>query len=65
MPREERRCGPRGTAWVRRIERARPVSAYVDAVWPRTRAEEVVAGLLGDPGVLAAAAEGVLSLIHI
>ncbi|MER6750644.1 HelD family protein [Streptomyces fungicidicus] len=58
--RAERRSGPRGTAWVRRIERARPVSAYVDAVWPRTRAEEVVAGLLGDPGVLAAAAEGVL-----
>ncbi|MFE2279462.1 HelD family protein [Streptomyces sp. NPDC059454] len=58
--RAERRSGPRGTAWVRRIERARPVSAYVDAVWPRVRAEEVVAGLLGDPGALAAAAEGVL-----
>ncbi|MFF9206001.1 HelD family protein [Streptomyces sp. NPDC014986] len=58
--RAERRSGPRGTAWVRRIERARAVSAYVDAVWPRVRAEEVVAGLLGDPGALAAAAEGVL-----
>ncbi|KAF3466151.1 AAA family ATPase [Streptomyces sp. Tu 3180] len=58
--RAERRSGPRGTAWVRRIERARPVSAYVDAVWPRVHAEEVVAGLLSDPGALAAAAEGVL-----
>ncbi|GHH90903.1 HelD family protein [Streptomyces capillispiralis] len=58
--RAERRGGPRGTAWTRRIERARPVSAYVDAVWPRVRAEEVLAGLLGDPGELSAAAEGVL-----
>ncbi|MYS25976.1 AAA family ATPase, partial [Streptomyces sp. SID7804] len=56
----ERRGGPRSTAWVRRIERARPVSAYVDAVWPRVRAEEVLAGLLGDPEALAAAADGVL-----
>ncbi len=58
--RAERRGGPRSTAWVRRIERARPVSAYVDAVWPRVRAEEVLAGLLGDPDALAAAADGVL-----
>ncbi|MGW0139381.1 HelD family protein [Streptomyces calvus] len=58
--RAERRGGPRSTAWVRRIERARPVSAYVDAVWPRVRAEEVLAGLLGDPEALAAAADGVL-----
>ncbi|MET7293378.1 AAA family ATPase [Streptomyces griseoloalbus] len=58
--RAERRSGPRGTAWVRRIERARPVSAYVDAVWPRVRAEEVVAQLLGEPGALTVAAEGLL-----
>ncbi|MFH8661193.1 HelD family protein [Streptomyces afghaniensis] len=56
----ERRAGPPPGAWVRRIERARPVSAYVDAVWPRVRPEEVVAGLLGDPGVLAEAADGLL-----
>ncbi|EPJ38415.1 hypothetical protein STAFG_4538 [Streptomyces afghaniensis 772] len=56
----ERRAGPPPNAWVRRIERARPVSAYVDAVWPRARPEEVVAGLLGDPGVLAEAADGLL-----
>ncbi|KES07612.1 ATPase AAA [Streptomyces toyocaensis] len=58
--RAERRGGPRGVAWVRRIERARPVSAYVDAVWPGVRAEEVVADLLGDPGRLAVAAGGLL-----
>ncbi|MGW0612635.1 HelD family protein [Streptomyces sp. NPDC002788] len=56
----ERRAGPPTSAWVRRVERARPVSAYVDAVWPRVRPEEVVAGLLGDPGALASAAEGLL-----
>ncbi|MEW2610541.1 AAA family ATPase [Streptomyces sp. NPDC047880] len=56
----ERRAGPPPNAWVRRIERARPVSAYVDTVWPRVRPEEVVAGLLGDEEALAAAAEGLL-----
>ncbi|MFJ7338314.1 HelD family protein [Streptomyces sp. NPDC101116] len=56
----ERRAGPPPNAWVRRIERARPVSAYVDAVWPRVRPEEVVAGLLGDAEALATAAEGLL-----
>ncbi|MFF9809038.1 HelD family protein [Streptomyces coeruleorubidus] len=56
----ERRAGPQTNAWVRRVERARPLSAYVDAVWPRVRPEEVVAGLLGDPGVLAEAADGLL-----
>ncbi|MFI7018743.1 HelD family protein [Streptomyces sp. NPDC050164] len=56
----ERRAGPPGQAWVRRVERARPVSAYVDAVWPRVRPEEVVAELLGGEAALASAAEGLL-----
>ncbi|MER7720299.1 AAA family ATPase [Streptomyces flaveolus] len=56
----ERRGGPRNGTWVRRIERARPVGAYLDAVWPRVRPEEVVARLLGDPGELAKAADGLL-----
>jgi DNA helicase IV len=56
----ERRAGPQTNAWVRRVERARPLSAYVDAVWPRVRPEEVVAELLGDPEVLAEAADGLL-----
>ncbi|MEV5882554.1 AAA family ATPase [Streptomyces sp. NPDC052020] len=56
----ERRGGPRTSAWARGIERARPVGACLDAVWPRVRPEEVVAALLGDPGALAEAADGLL-----
>ncbi|AJP03073.1 ATPase AAA [Streptomyces cyaneogriseus subsp. noncyanogenus] len=56
----ERRGGPRTSAWVRRIERARPVGACLDAVWPRVRPEEVLAALLGDPRALAGAADGLL-----
>ncbi|MFF1296557.1 MULTISPECIES: HelD family protein [unclassified Streptomyces] len=56
----ERREGPVPNSWVRRIERARAISAYVDAVWPRVRPEEVVAELLTEPGVLERAADGVL-----
>ncbi|MEU1041564.1 AAA family ATPase [Streptomyces sp. NPDC005907] len=56
----ERRAGPRTDAWVQRISRARAMSAYVDAVWPRVRAEEVVAELLTDAQTLAAAADGIL-----
>ncbi|MFI6282123.1 HelD family protein [Streptomyces sp. NPDC050988] len=58
--RAERRAGPQSNAWVQKISRARPVGAYVDAVWPRVRPEEVVAELLADPAVLARAADGVL-----
>ncbi|MER5310897.1 ATP-binding domain-containing protein [Streptomyces sp. NPDC002773] len=47
----ERRSGPMGAAWARRIERARPVTAFLDACWPRTTPEEVLAGVLtGPPG---------------
>ncbi|KAA0942952.1 HelD family protein [Streptomyces apricus] len=56
----ERRAGPRGGAWAQKVARARPVGAYVDAVWPGVRPQEVVAGLLTQPSVLAAAADGVL-----
>lgn len=58
--RAERRAGPQSNAWVQKISRARPVGAYVDAVWPKARPEEVVAELLAEPAVLAAAADGVL-----
>ncbi|MDX2544877.1 AAA family ATPase [Streptomyces sp. WI04-05B] len=56
----ERRAGPQPNSWVRRIERARPIGAYVEAVWPRVRPAEVVAELLADEGALARAAEGIL-----
>ncbi|CAL9301660.1 hypothetical protein SUDANB135_03369 [Streptomyces sp. SudanB135_2055] len=58
--RAERRSGPRTAAWTRRVERARPVTACLDAVWPRVRPEEVVADVLGDPEALARAADGLL-----
>ncbi|MGW3235925.1 HelD family protein [Streptomyces olivaceus] len=58
--RAERRAGPRTDAWVRRVERGRPIGAHLDAVWPRVRPEEVVARLLTDPGALARAADGLL-----
>jgi DNA helicase IV len=56
----ERRAGPPTNAWVQRISRARAITAYVDAVWPRVRAEEVLADLLAGPDALAAAADGLL-----
>lgn len=57
----ERRAGPPGAAWERRMARARAVTGFLDAVWPRTTPEEVVAGLLGSREALAEAGEGLLS----
>ncbi|MFI1924470.1 MULTISPECIES: AAA family ATPase [unclassified Streptomyces] len=56
----ERRSGPRPASWTRRIERARPVSACVEALWPKLRPEEVLARLLTDEAELARAADGIL-----
>ncbi|MGW0968271.1 HelD family protein [Streptomyces sp. NPDC002516] len=58
--RAELRAGPQTNAWAQRISRARPVGAYVDAVWPRVRPEELLALLLGDAGALERAADGIL-----
>ncbi|MFJ3145081.1 HelD family protein [Streptomyces halstedii] len=44
----ERRTGPRGETWARKVSRARPVTALLDAVWPVVRPEEVLADLLAD-----------------
>ncbi|MFD4665684.1 HelD family protein [Streptomyces halstedii] len=54
--RAERRTGPRGGAWSRKVSRARPVTALLDAVWPVVRPEEVLADLLADRAPAAAAA---------
>ncbi|MGW2056956.1 HelD family protein [Streptomyces sp. NPDC001840] len=54
----ERRAGPKSANWVRRIGGSQAVREYLDAVWPRTRPEEVLAGLLADP---AEACEGILT----
>ncbi|MFG2439604.1 HelD family protein [Streptomyces sp. NPDC048508] len=56
----ELRAGPQSSAWAQRISRARPVGAYVDAVWPRVRPEELLARLLTDADALERAADGVL-----
>ncbi|MDG4862451.1 ATP-binding domain-containing protein, partial [Streptomyces sp. T-3] len=56
----ERRSGTTSNTWLQKIGRARPVSAFVDAVWPKVSPEEVLAELLTDHEVLAAAADGVL-----
>lgn len=45
---------------MQKISRARPVGAYVDAVWPRVRPEELLTRLLTDADALAAAAGGIL-----
>ncbi|MFD8571037.1 HelD family protein [Streptomyces sp. NPDC059639] len=58
--RAERRAVHVNRVWLQKIERSRAMSAYVDAVWPRVRAEEVVHQLLSDSEELARAADGVL-----
>ncbi|HET6359254.1 AAA family ATPase [Streptomyces sp.] len=46
----ERRSGPKSNTWVQKTGRAAPLSAFVDAVWPKVRPEEILAALLTDPG---------------
>ncbi|GAA3229001.1 hypothetical protein GCM10020256_41710 [Streptomyces thermocoprophilus] len=46
---------------MRRIERARAVTAALDEVWPKVRPEEVLADLLTAPAALARAADGLLT----
>ncbi|WP_234432662.1 HelD family protein [Streptomyces sp. MUSC 125] len=58
----ERRAGARPASWARRIERARPLTAHLDSVWPKARPEELLAELLSDRAVLARAADGLLGL---
>ncbi len=43
------------------IARSKPVKAYVDAIWPAVDPVRIVMRLLGEPDVLARAAEGVLT----
>ncbi|MFF5768021.1 HelD family protein [Streptomyces tanashiensis] len=56
--RAERRSGPMGAAWARRIERARAVTAFLDACWPRTTPEEVLADVLTNPAAFGASGSG-------
>ncbi|GAA2959408.1 AAA family ATPase [Streptomyces enissocaesilis] len=45
----ERRSGPPGDDWLRRMGRSRAIGAFVDSVWPKVRPEEIVAAVLTDP----------------
>ena len=56
----ERRAGPQSGAWVQRVSRSRVLGAFLDAVWPKARPEEVVTELLGDREELATFADGIL-----
>ncbi|MFE8947656.1 HelD family protein [Streptomyces sp. NPDC007856] len=58
--RAERRAGVLPASWVRRMERARPLTEHLDLVWPKVRPEEVLAQLLTDPAVLSRSADGLL-----
>jgi DNA helicase IV len=49
-----------GEAWLRRMSRAKPVTAFLDHAWPAVTAEGLVASLLGDADALARAADGIL-----
>ncbi|MFK0209628.1 HelD family protein [Streptomyces sp. NPDC090298] len=55
--RAERRAGPLGAAWARRTERARAVTAFLDACWPKAAPEEVLAEVLTDPAAFATETE--------
>ncbi|MET7935861.1 AAA family ATPase [Streptomyces sp. NPDC005322] len=57
----ERRAGPPNSEWLRRMGRSKAITAYMNAVWPAVRPEEVVAELFTDADALAVAAGGLLS----
>ncbi|SCF11147.1 DNA helicase IV [Micromonospora matsumotoense] len=58
---EARRAESPGDAWLRRMGKARPVTAFLDAAWPALTPEGLVHSVLGDPDVLATAADGLLT----
>ncbi|MEV0806392.1 AAA family ATPase [Micromonospora sp. NPDC050200] len=58
---EARRAESPSDAWLRRMGKAGPVTAFLDAVWPALTPDGLVHTLLGDPQVLATAADGLLT----
>ncbi|MEU7615053.1 AAA family ATPase [Micromonospora rifamycinica] len=58
---EARRAESPGDAWLRRMGRSRPVTAFLDAAWPALTPEGLVHAVLGDPGLLATVADGLLT----
>ncbi|MDZ5445266.1 AAA family ATPase [Micromonospora sp. 4G57] len=58
---EARRAESPSDAWLRRMAKAKPVTAFLDAVWPALTPEGLVHTLLADPDALATAADGLLT----
>ncbi|MEV4758160.1 AAA family ATPase [Micromonospora sp. NPDC049559] len=58
---EARRAESPSDAWLRRMARIRPVTDFLDAVWPEVTPEGLLFNLLSDAGALADAAEGLLT----
>ncbi|MET7747423.1 AAA family ATPase [Micromonospora sp. NPDC005367] len=58
---EARRAESPSDAWLRRMAKSRPVTTFLDAVWPAVTPEGLVHALLADPAALAAAADGLLT----
>ncbi|BCJ59071.1 HelD family protein [Micromonospora endophytica] len=58
---EARRAESPSDAWLRRMGRSTPVTAFLDAVWPALTPESLVHALYTDPARLATAADGLLS----
>ncbi|MEV6812003.1 AAA family ATPase [Micromonospora sp. NPDC051296] len=58
---EARRAESPSDAWLRRMGRSKPVTAFLDAVWPALTPDGLLHALLTDPTRLAAAADGLLT----
>ncbi|MEH1099106.1 HelD family protein [Micromonospora sp. CPCC 205561] len=58
---EARRAESPSDAWLRRMGRATPVTAFLDAVWPALTPEGLLHRLLTDADLLATAADGLLT----
>ncbi|TDB71174.1 AAA family ATPase [Micromonospora sp. KC723] len=58
---EARRAESPSDAWLRRMGKAQPVTAFLDAVWPALTPEGLLHRLWSDADALAAAADGLLT----
>ncbi|MBQ1026283.1 AAA family ATPase [Micromonospora sp. C95] len=58
---EARRAESPGDAWLRRMSRSKPVTGFLDAVWPALTPDGLLHALYTDPDRLAQAADGLLT----
>jgi DNA helicase IV len=58
---EARRAESPSDAWLRRMGKGKPVTEFLDAVWPAVTPEGLVFTLLSDPSALATAADELLT----